>query len=637
MSNTPSAKAIEQVLEKQRAKGKSLDESISYQLSIDLKNHLINKSQDSLKSIILLANVLRLSKPNELFTQILDYQIFNGIFQNLTKSTPSEYILSVFTIINLLIKGDLLGNVDQQEYLPNFLRALDDNLGFLKILSTKLYTENVDLIIKSLDFLNNYLNLNHGKLYTMEYLINFFFNLQKTEFNSILINILQDQRFKQLLNTSIKNLNHSFLNTLNLLNSLKIDQSSQLQITLINETQILSFSNEKKQNQQFILTNYSVLQLIDFYFFSQSSNISFKKSYQEQILFNNNKENYFPLIQISTKITSLLLNIFQQDSDYENLTKISIFLRDLLHFNLISKFLEIWNESNSQKDELNNLLPLIEILLKIINDEFQNDELHIIDKILSIFKKISYQDLREYQLNSIKNLNLNSTLNEINSFDKILQNQVFDFIKNQRFLQLSKGAWVYSSLPNFQSITPTQQEGQEGNNEGTNYFFIILSPNFKNLLFKEYKFKTQNLPDIDKSGIPIEISSISSFKIEEIQQSDPTTSTHGPNNRFINLVEKSIINKITLINRKNKPLFTFFAKKEDSFNYLDALNLLLGHYDNLSDELTYQINKLFKIRKSVQLLNFNYEESNVVNNDEVGDDVYDLDNLEKLASNFYYS
>lgn len=625
MSNIPSAKSIEQAFEKQRAKGKILEDSVAFQFSNDLRSHILNNTTDKLKSIVLLSHVLRSSKPNALFENILDESLINAMLGSITKSTNSEYIMGTFRILLVILRGEIFQQVNQSEYLSPLLKALDNNLGVLDVLSTKLYTENVDLILKSLEFINKYFNLNHYQLFSLNYLIGFFLHLQRSEYFIILNNILQDQRFKQILNPSVLKLNESLLKILNTLNEFKIDPENPLQVHMIEHVQAFSLGIDKEEDKKFILNKYSVLQLIDFYFFTQSTNITFKKSYHEQVLFNNNKENIFPLIQVSYKVTNILLAIFQTDTPRFQILRQFTFLRDFLHFNIIVKFLEIWKESGAEQDELENLEPLVEILLKHINDELDSDEMHVVDKILSIFKTTGYTQLREFQLNNYKNKTLASAANEITSFDKILEDQVFDFIKNQRFLQLSKGAWVFADLPTFNTTdeTPTR-----------NYFFIILSPNFKNLLYKEYKFKLQNVPDIDKIGTPIEISSIANFKIEEIQQVDPTAVRETENSRLINLVGKTVINKITLINRKGKVLFTFYAKKQDSFNYLDGLNLLLGNFDQLSNDLNFQINKLFEIRKTVQLLNYNVTTTDNVIDEEK---VYDLDNLEKLTTNFYYS
>ncbi|CAM9017899.1 hypothetical protein WICANDRAFT_77460 [Wickerhamomyces anomalus NRRL Y-366-8] len=626
MTTPPSAKSIEQAFEKQKAKGKYLEESVSLQFLNDLKAHITNQSPDKFKSIILLSHVIRSSKPNELFVNVLDETLLNGILGSITKSTTVDYIMATFRILLIMLKGEIFNQVDPSEYLNPLLRSLNSNLLFLDVLSTKLYTENVDLILKSLEFINGYFSINHYQLYSLNYLIKYFLKLQKSEYFIILNNILQDQRFKQILSPSIKKLNESLLKILNTLNEIKVDQHNILQLSMIEETSEFAM---QKDHQSFIINNFSILQLIDFYFFSQSSNITFKKSFHEQMLFNNNKSEMFPLIPVSQRVTTLLLAIFQTDQSTSfPILKQYLFLRDLLHFNIISKFLEIWKESGAQQDELQNLSPLVEILLKHLNDEL-NDELHVVDQILTIFKTTNYSKLREIQLNNYKNENLSKASLEIQSFDKILKNQVFEFIKNQRFLQLSKGAWVFADLPTFntsdQSTTPD-----------SNFYFMILSPNFKNLLYKEYKFKTQNIPNIDKIGTPIQINSIANFKIEEIQQVDPTAIRTNPSesSRLINLVGKTIINKITLINRKGKVLFTFYAKKHDSFNYLDGLNLLLGHYDKLSDDLNFQIDKLFEIRKTVQLLNYDVKIDNNVVDDE---QIYDLENLEKLSTNFYYS
>lgn len=626
MTTPPSAKSIEQAFEKQKAKGKYLEESVSLQFLNDLKAHITNQSPDKFKSIILLSHVIRSSKPNELFVNVLDETLLNGILGSITKSTTVDYIMATFRILLIMLKGEIFNQVDPSEYLNPLLRSLNSNLLFLDVLSTKLYTENVDLILKSLEFINGYFSINHYQLYSLNYLIQYFLKLQKSEYFIILNNILQDQRFKQILSPSIKKLNESLLKILNTLNEIKVDQHNILQLSMIEETSEFAM---QKDHQSFIINNFSILQLIDFYFFSQSSNITFKKSFHEQMLFNNNKSEMFPLIPVSQRVTTLLLAIFQTDQSTSfPILKQYLFLRDLLHFNIISKFLEIWKESGAQQDELQNLSPLVEILLKHLNDEL-NDELHVVDQILTIFKTTNYSKLREFQLNNYKNENLSKASLEIQSFDKILKNQVFEFIKNQRFLQLSKGAWVFADLPTFNTSDQTTTPD-------SNFYFMILSPNFKNLLYKEYKFKTQNIPDIDKIGTPIQINSIANFKIEEIQQVDPTAIRTNPSesSRLINLVGKTIINKITLINRKGKVLFTFYAKKHDSFNYLDGLNLLLGHYDKLSDDLNFQIDKLFEIRKTVQLLNYDVKIDNNVVDDE---QIYDLENLEKLSTNFYYS
>lgn len=626
MTTPPSAKSIEQAFEKQKAKGKYLEESVSLQFLNDLKAHITNQSPDKFKSIILLSHVIRSSKPNELFVNVLDETLLNGILSSITKSTTVDYIMATFRILLIMLKGEISNQVDPSEYLNPLLRSLNSNLLFLDVLSTKLYTENVDLILKSLEFINGYFSINHYQLYSLNYLIKYFLKLQKSEYFIILNNILQDQRFKQILSPSIKKLNESLLKILNTLNEIKVDQHNILQLSMIEETSEFAM---QKDHQSFIINNFSILQLIDFYFFSQSSNITFKKSFHEQMLFNNNKSEMFPLIPVSQRVTTLLLAIFQTDQSTSfPILKQYLFLRDLLHFNIISKFLEIWKESGAQQDELQNLSPLVEILLKHLNDEL-NDELHVVDQILTIFKTTNYSKLREFQLNNYKNENLSKASLEIQSFDKILKNQVFEFIKNQRFLQLSTGAWVFADLPTFNTSDQTTTPD-------SNFYFMILSPNFKNLLYKEYKFKTQNIPDIDKIGTPIQINSIANFKIEEIQQVDPTAIRTNPSesSRLINLVGKTIINKITLINRKGKVLFTFYAKKHDSFNYLDGLNLLLGHYDKLSDDLNFQIDKLFEIRKTVQLLNYDVKIDNNVVDDE---QIYDLENLEKLSTNFYYS
>jgi hypothetical protein len=158
------------------------------------------------------------------------------------------------------------------------------------------------------------------------------------------------------------------------------------------------------------------------------------------------------------------------------------------------------------------------------------------------------------------------------------------------------------------------------------------------LLYKEFKTKPSTKPDIDKSGTSVDIASITNFEIEEILQADKTAPP-ASNTRLINLMEKTIINKISLINRKNKVIFSFYAKKDESLVWLDGLNLLIGNYDNLSKELKAQLSKLYNIRSTVQLLNHdeNLEKELSENGNAKSDNADSLEFFETLSKNFYYT
>lgn len=317
-----------------------------------------------------------------------------------------------------------------------------------------------------------------------------------------------------------------------------------------------------------LLSNFSILQLFDLFQFFNSSNNSFKKLFNEQLMFNNlNKNQIFPIVLASSNITDFVIT-----------EKSNVLNRELIHYEILLNFLKIWIDSNSEVADFENLFKLLSI---------------------SNFKTFDYKELRNLQINNIKSQENYSNL----KFDELLKSQIFELTKTQILTQLSKGFWVYSDVPHHDS------------HKSTNYYFVILSPNFKNLLYKMFKEKTNTKPNIDKVGTAIDIQSISNFHIEELKKLD---SINEVDSNFVNLNHNVFINKITLLNRKNKPLFTFCAKREDSLLWVDGLNFLLKRDDSLSSSLKQQMNKLFKIRKTIQFDSFEGDDE---------EDEYDLNTL----------
>jgi hypothetical protein len=620
----PSVKEIEQYIEKNRVKNTYLDPQLSVQCVVDLKHHILQE-QDRARAIVVLQVVLHLSKPNDSFFEHCDEHFLNAIFAVVTKSAQAELVIAVLRIMLIYLSGSLFDKTPRETYLVPFLNSSNLNLKIMEVLTSKLYLENNELTIKIADFIAAYLTIDHIGLKSINHLIEFILTLGKTDFNFLMTNYYEDLRTDASARNAIVKLMTTSLQAYQTLSGVKLLEDSSFQTELVQDVCAELSKASKKEERQYIIDHFSALQLMDFFLFFESSNISFKKTFHQQLLFTLQKEQIFPLTEISGKITQRLLVMYTEESAlYPNLSKY-IFSRDLLHYNLVSKFLDIWIESKAEYEDLDVLFPLVTIILQQLDISIGPEgDFDVVHKIQSGFKTLDYTALRQIQLNNFKNHVDCSTRTDTAAFDKILREQVFEFVKNQRFLQLAKGSWVYADLPSFKNSSQTS----------SSYYFIILSPNFAQLLYKEFKHQSNDAPNIDKSGHAIAITSISSFKIEEIPYADSDSQAVQTSTRLVNLVDKTIIHRITLLNRKSKPLFSFYAKKSDSLKWVDGLNLLLGNRDKLSSELHFQTGKLFDIRKTAQLLNFDEQTSRQIEVSEVGDS---LEQLEKLATNFYYT
>ncbi|ODV74434.1 Lmo1p CYBJADRAFT_73478 [Cyberlindnera jadinii NRRL Y-1542] len=627
MTVVPSVTSIEQLVEKHKLANTYLDEATSKQCSSDLKE-LILHGQDKARAIIALQVVLHLSKPNDGFEGFFDEALFDGILKALSKSSPVELYVAVLRILLTFLSGRLFETTQEEAYLVPFLNAMNSNGHVLRLLTLKMYTGNADLIVKIASFVQSYINIDHIGIQSLSHLLEFLLTLGKCDFYYLVGNFTTDSRFNGNVHAAIDGLMKSILQALEKLSRIPLSDESTFQNEIISEVCNDLAKTSRDDERVFIREHFSVLQLLDLFSFLESHNISFKKEYHQQLLFTLEKEQVFPISIVSAKVTDIILSMYTKDTEtYPKLSQ-NVFIRDILHYNMIAKFLDVWIESQAELEDVDNLLPLLSIILQYIEGSIEHGEIDIGLKIQSEFKSLTYNDLRQIQLDNFKEHIDESTSDEMVSFDLILKEQVFDFVKHQRFLQLSKGSWVYAEAPSFKNSSQTS----------SSYYFIILSPNFTQLLFKQFDKILPRHPNIDKSGHAIPVSSIAHFKIAEIPYSDGDSRQYETNSRMVNLVDNTVIHRITLINRKNKPLFTFFAKKTDSLAWVDGLNLLLGNYTKLSKDLNQQINRLFEVRKTVQLLNFDGDESpsseDAVNID--GDEA-SLEFLESLSSNFYYT
>lgn len=425
-------------------------------------------------------------------------------------------------------------------------------------------------------------------------------------------------------------------------NPLKARLMEAINTTVIPDTTLQCNFQEAEENAT-NLSNINLLQAFDIVVFLEDSNLSFKKTFTEQLLFGDSP---FPLYKASFHVTGALNNLFESlENEVDSKPHIVSFLlnKESLMYALMDRLLKTWVQSQGKTDQdMDSLLTLIPIILEHISRSLTSS-LNIsyqsyLRLAVDIINSIDYNISRELQLDSIREVHYKKWSNC--DFDAMLSKQVNDYVHHQRLLQLQKGTWVYSSNPLDASI------------KFPKVYFMVLSADQINLLLREFPRKTEYEPFIegndivtstDKSQHPdgsrtliIPLNTIISFESKEISSSNKMPK----DSRLVNVIHKSFYTEVHLIDKNHKSVLTiYFDTKEAIYIWLDGLQLVSSakHVNGLSQDTKGQIETLIDIRRNVQMLNLNTHEDikplGVTSGDE---EYYDLDALKKLTTGFYY-
>lgn len=319
----------------------------------------------------------------------------------------------------------------------------------------------------------------------------------------------------------------------------------------------------------------------------------------------------FPIVEFSNELFEII-------KVNNNLKPLFNLWNTELWYTLINIGAHCWLLSGATIKD-NDTLKVVQMVGAIINwigEKLTNCKSN--EEFLIIFEdalKLEYHEIRDLQLKQVRQKSLDSWSNDLKPFKTMINEQVSSFVKNQRYLELSKGSWVYSSNPL----------------DGTkSWYFVTLSSNSNALLYKEFTKRmgkskyagtatATTTPNIDKDGVIIELKNITNIQCEDL-------STVESNKNLISLTSKRMtVNKISVIS--NKGIFTFYTNTEQLRNvWVDGLRLLMGQTG--SDEVENEIFKLQDIAIRTQMLSLDIE-----NSPQVGD-VTDFDGL---SSNFYYN
>ncbi|CEP62740.1 Lmo1p LALA0_S06e02718g [Lachancea lanzarotensis] len=389
------------------------------------------------------------------------------------------------------------------------------------------------------------------------------------------------------------------------------------------------------------MSDLSLVNAIDLITFCKDSNLSFRKKYSERLLF---EDDAFPIVKGLPWLSDQLAQCFHQffAEDKSSVFIMQCFLnKDILIYSLVDKLMELWIESNAQDfADFGSVLETFEIAF-FQHDNFLGATEPDVGTCLVNIRSLTYADLRSTQLKQLRNIHYKKWETQVSHFDSMLSNQVLEFVRHQRLLQLQKGAWVYSDNPLDRSVKQPR------------VYFIILSDNQMNLLAKEYRLRTESNPTVngneivsapDSSASKSKTLIIPLRRVHRFQHWRIQSESKVPeNSKLINILNKAVYTEIHLMDKEANVLLKFFVDtKEASYIWLDGLQLLVaaaqGKTPTLSDELKSQVASLIDLRKNVQIIGLD-DKTDLTDNIEgssAEDQYYDLDILQSVTANFHY-
>lgn len=249
-----------------------------------------------------------------------------------------------------------------------------------------------------------------------------------------------------------------------------------------------------------------------------------------------------------------------------------------LWFSLLNVSTRCWLASNAKIDsgDTSKIINLLKVVIEWLSNQlergsgadssfsFTQTKLELdASALLEKIDNFEYQELKKLQLemlNKTRNLNWAS---EMKSFENLVHSQVIDLVRDQRFLQLSKGSWVYAT-------NPLEQGAKR-------HFFLTLNSNSQSIVYKEFSkrpAKSSQAPNLDKDGIYIDFRNIVNVQAETLNNNIDDTG-------LISIQSDRLdVNRVDIATKTG--LFSFYVDtKQLKDIWVDGLRILIA--DSCSD------------------------------------------------------
>ncbi|KAF8005505.1 hypothetical protein HF325_000962 [Metschnikowia pulcherrima] len=652
---------LNELLSKANISKAKLDADTALEYSAVLKQNIMGKDkQEKVNSIVVLAKLLDcVSAPHSEsvssdFTSVLNEDLFDSLLSIVSMKMSTETYKAILKIVLLSILGspypadysDSLLDI----YLPIF-QSLVTYLDAIDVITAKLYSSETKVVLNSIYLVNELIE----KALKFEYdrIITLSGRLKHVKFFSTIGN-LADTNDPHIA-SAVATLEISYFRLNEYLSKARFDMSLvSHQVMLTNLFLFLDVSlNEfgtpasleeyikagfTSDPKRFVTENFTILLAMDLKVFLKDPNMAFKKKFHEELIMSDH-DRTFPLYLFIADCTDLWLEIFHKKETFPQLAKHILSWELMIYFSM-NNCLSLWEETKSRLESPSDIKGVIELLK--INISYLEDSLNHnsnIEDCLEDFTLRTTEDIRRDQFRDLKNSHASKWSARFAEFDKTLARETIDFVCEQRVMQLLKGSWVHT-----EAHADRLFDGKVKKSSSANYYFIVLSPNRKNLHYKEHSEIATLKPTLEEmESHSIALKDIADFKSIKIGslvgENDKSKSSS-----LISVKGTISYEKIILLDRHGKSILSFYTNSEDKKAvWLDGLKMLKGMADerDLSSETAEQVSSLQSIRKNTQLLVLESNDFDDVaprpgEDSDDSEQFYDIFELTKIADEFHY-
>lgn len=585
-----------------------LDEPTALSYATILKTNILGKDkQEKVNSIVVLAKLLDCIIGSDAisddFIHILDHTLFQTLFSIVSANMSSETYKAILKILVIDISGTIFRNKEDciERYLPLF-ESLIEYLDVIDIITAKLFLQDNKITFNSIklvtDLINKSLKFDYSGIITLAG------RLKHVTFFSTVGNLLETDD-KTILE-AIENLKVAYFKLNQYLESTTFDLSIKSHQTMLNnlfiylETSLNEYGTPATTEEyvlagftdnprQYVIENFTILLAMDLKIFLKDPNFTFKKRFHEELMMSDHTRT-FPLCQFISKCNDLWIDIFNKQEEFPMIYS-SVLSWDLMVYYTMNNGLILWQETRAQLENKVDIAKIFQLLYCNI-EEIEKSGKRIDEAIVSEGGAIG--DVRHFQITKIEESLKEKWAGRLFEFNKELDKEVREFVREQRILKLMEGCLVTLSSTG-----------------AGNQFVIRLTPNRQFIECEEHKIK-----------VPV-------ADIEDVKVVNVGSASSGEKKSLISI--NTNLYKINLLG-KEKVLFSCFS---DSGTTFDGLTMMLGK-GSASPETLRQIETLIEIRAKTQLLDLN-EIDDSDDEEEIDDEeelLYDL--LDVVKEDFYY-
>lgn len=646
---------------------------LALEYSASLKANILGKDkQEKVNSIVVFAKLLdHVATPGSHcasaeFANLLDVNLWLALFSIVSAKMLGETYKAILKIVMISLSGapypassggtvgeysDLLSftfgadSADFAYHVPLY-RCLVAHLDVIDAVSAKLTVLDPKILLMSIrvvvDLIARALDAQYDKIITITG------RLKHTKFFSTVATLV-DLGDHQLMD-AVARLENVYYRLNMYLQATRFDmQVESHRIMMNNLFEFLDVSlNESKtpaapseyvkagftaDPRAFVAKNFSILLAMDLKVFLKDPNMTFEKRFHEELIMSDHNKT-FPLHYFISACTDIWLRVFDNRKQYPRLTA-HILLWELMIYFSMTNCLLLWEDTKAQLDrpeDLSAVPKLLEINIDFLEHSLVSEP--NIEDALDVFYKRTSAQIRHTQFLQFRHHYESLWNPHLKQFDANLSKEVLEFVCEQRVMQLLKGLWV---------LTESHADQVFLNTKGSDnsYYFIMLSPNRKAILFKEYAEKPTLKPSLEEmEEHQIDLKGIAQYTSVKIGQSlGEEDKAH--NSKLISVKGTISYEKITLLSRVGKPLLSFFTDSEvEKAVWLDGLKMLKGAMGSteLSEETSHQLASLKDIRRSTQLLVLQdpFYEDKAHEDPETDDEYYDFTELTAVGQGFHY-